>query len=81
MTDTVKNRLESLLIKLVPVPANMTHFFQPLDLTVNRVAKNLSKNSSHHTILVSFSKGLWKEKIWKIIVKTIMDGKNSNLNY
>ncbi len=67
MTDTVKNRLESLLIKLVPVPANMTHFFL--------------KNSSHHTILVSFSKGLWKEKIWKINVKTIMDSKNSNLNY
>ena len=36
MTDRVQNRLKSLSIELVPVPANMTHFFQPLDLTVNR---------------------------------------------
>lgn len=43
MTDRVKNELGSLNIDLVPVPANMTHFFQPLDLTVNRAAKNLMK--------------------------------------
>ena len=39
MTPTVKRELQSLNIKLVPVPANMTHFFQPLDLTVNGSAK------------------------------------------
>ena len=43
MTDRVQNRLKSLSLELVPVPANMTHFFQPLDLTVNRAAKNLTK--------------------------------------
>ena len=43
MTDAVKEKLESLFIALVPVPANMTHFFQPLDLTVNRAAKNLTR--------------------------------------
>lgn len=39
MTPTVKRELQSLNIELVPVPANMTHFFQPLDLTVNGSAK------------------------------------------
>ena len=35
MTVVVKSKLASLCIELVPVPANMTHFFQPLDLTVS----------------------------------------------
>ena len=33
-------KLKSLNIELVAVPSNMTHFFQPLDLTVNGVAKS-----------------------------------------
>ena len=43
MTDTVKSKLTSLSIELVAVPANMTHFFQPLDLTVNGSARKLAK--------------------------------------
>ena len=43
MTDTVKSKLTSLSIDLVTVPANMTHFFQPLDLTVNGAAKKLAR--------------------------------------
>ena len=43
MTDTVKDKLKSLSIELVPVPANITHFFQPLDLTVNEAAKKLAR--------------------------------------
>ena len=39
MTPAIKRELQSLNIELVPVPANMTHFFQPLDLTVNGSAK------------------------------------------
>jgi len=39
MTATVLEKLESLHIQLVAVPANMTHVFQPLDLTVNGSAK------------------------------------------
>ena len=39
MTQPVLDKLESLNLELVPVPANMTHFFQPLDLTVNGSAK------------------------------------------
>ena len=39
MTEQVKQKLKSLNIELVAVPSNMTHFFQPLDLTVNGVAK------------------------------------------
>ena len=38
-TDHVAQILDSLNIKVVKVPANMTHFFQPLDLTVNGSAK------------------------------------------
>ena len=43
MTGTVKTKLTSLSIELVAVPANMTHFFQPLDLTVNRAAKTIAR--------------------------------------
>ena len=39
MTEAVKQKLSSHNIELVTVPANMTHFFQPLDLTVNGSAK------------------------------------------
>ncbi len=47
MTSTVKNRLELLAVELVPVPANMTHFFQPLDLAVNTAAKNQTKQKKN----------------------------------
>ena len=43
MTNTVKSNLTSLFIELVAIPANMTHFFQPLDLTVNGAAKKLAR--------------------------------------
>ena len=43
VTDKVKQMLTSLHIELVIVPANMTHFFQPLDLTVNGAAKHFMK--------------------------------------
>ena len=38
-TDHVAQILDSLNMEVVKVPANMTHFFQPLDLTVNGSAK------------------------------------------
>ena len=44
MTQRVKDKLKALLFELVPVPANMTNFFQPLDLTVNGSAKKFIKN-------------------------------------
>ena len=44
MTPKVKETLSSLDIQLVAVPANMTHFFQPLDLTVNGSAKKFMRN-------------------------------------
>ena len=43
MTDVVKRKLTSLFIELIAVPANMTHFFQPLDLTVNGAAKKFTR--------------------------------------
>ena len=44
-TDHVAQIWDSLNIKVVKVPANMTHFFQPLDLTVNGSAKNFMRKS------------------------------------
>ena len=44
MTEAVKAKLLSMSIELVAVPANMTHFFQPLDLTVNGAAKKFTRN-------------------------------------
>ena len=44
MTDKVKDKLKSLNSESVSVPAYMTHFFQPLDLTVNGAAKKFMHN-------------------------------------
>ena len=46
MTDVVKRKLTSLFIELIAVPANMTHFFQPLDL-MGLLRSLLEKSSSH----------------------------------
>ena len=43
-TANVSKKLALLNITIVSVPANMTHFFQPLDLTVNAVAKRFMKD-------------------------------------
>ena len=45
MTEVVTNKLSSLHIALLAMPPNMTHLFQPLDLTVNGVAKKLLRKS------------------------------------
>ena len=37
-TVVVKKRVSEKNREMVPVPKNMTHIFQPLDLTVNRSA-------------------------------------------
>ena len=42
-TEAVEQKLTSCNIELVTVPPNMTLFFQPLDLTVNGVAKKYMK--------------------------------------
>ena len=42
-TDHEAQILDSLNIKVVKVPANMTHFLQPLDLTVNGSAENFMR--------------------------------------
>ena len=43
MTDPVLAKLKESHIKLVRVPPNMTHLFQPLDMTVNGSAKSYLK--------------------------------------
>ena len=42
-TDKVFKVLKDNHILVTKVPANMTHLFQPLDLTVNKVAKDYTK--------------------------------------
>ena len=44
-TDKVTSELKRLNLEYTSVPANMTHFFQPLDLTSNRSAKEFMKKS------------------------------------
>ena len=44
ITDDVTNRLKENNIQVVLVPNNMTHLFQPLDLTVNKHCKFFLKN-------------------------------------
>ena len=44
-TDHVAQILDSLNIKVVKVPASMTHFFQPLNVTVNGSAKNFVRKT------------------------------------
>ncbi len=43
VTDNVVKKLESINCDFVPVPANMTHFLQPLDLTINKSAKQFMR--------------------------------------
>ena len=42
-TDKVPNVLEENNILATKIPRNMTHSFQPLDLAVNKVAKDFTK--------------------------------------
>ena len=42
-TDKEISQLASMNVEAVSVPANMTHFFQSLDLTVNGEAKRFMK--------------------------------------
>ena len=44
ITDDVTNRLKENNIQVVLVPNNMTHLFQPLDLTVSKHCKLFLKN-------------------------------------
>lgn len=43
-TIKVLKKLASLNIAIVSVPANMTHFFQPLEITINGEAKRFMKD-------------------------------------
>ncbi len=96
MTDKVMEKLHSLHslhCEFVPVPANMTHIFQPLDLTVNGSSKNYMKNKFiddidvdfkfttmkplHAQWLVSMYNFFTTEKGARIIFKRMEEGRNS----
>ena len=67
MTEKVKEKLQSLNFELVPVPANMTHLFQPLDLTVNGSAKKFMSKQFCTQWLVNMYNFLTSEK-GKVII-------------
>ena len=56
MTDKVKSLLHLLNIECSYVPANMTHFFQPLDLTVNRSGRKKFDEETIYHLLCHCSK-------------------------
>ena len=47
-TDAVKKIVDENNGKMVPIPANMTHIFQPLDLTVNRSSKAFLRDQAQN---------------------------------
>ena len=47
LTEAATKRIAELYGKMVPVPNNMTHVFQPLDLTVNRGCKAHIRKNTH----------------------------------
>lgn len=47
----VLKKLALLNIVTVSVPTNMTHFFQPLDLTINGEAKRFMKDKFTNSVL------------------------------
>ena len=65
-TKRVLSKLASLNIEIVSVPANMTHFFQPLDLTVNGQAKKFCKEkfTTWYSQEVSKAVRQW-DKLWR----------------
>ena len=58
VTQPVLDLLKQNNIAIVFVPANMTHLFQPLDLTVNGYAKNIAKRSLTNGIRIKFFSSL-----------------------
>ena len=57
-TEAVKKRIAELHGKMVPVLNNMTHVFQPLDLTVNRSCKAHIRKSTHQCVTNEVQKQL-----------------------
>ena len=57
-TEAVKKRIAELHGKMVPVLNNMTHVFQPLDLTVNRSCKAHIRKSTHQWVTNEVQKQL-----------------------
>ena len=60
-TDKVTRVLTRLNIKVVPVPKNMTHLLQPLDLTTNASLKKMEKRGFSDYFTSTITKVLEKE--------------------
>ena len=69
MTEAAKQKLSSHNIELVPVPTNMTHFFQPLDLTVNGSANSIWKHFIVYCSSTVKQHAAWQ---WKPLLKMLM---------
>ena len=69
MTQPVLDKLESLNLELDPVPANMTHFFQLLHLTVNGSAKKfLRARFTEYYMLIQLESNLTMESNWRTLM-------------
>ena len=68
MTEAAKQKLSSHNIELVPVPTNMTHVFQPLDLAVNGSANKYMK-AVHCLLQLQCKTAAWQ---WKPLLKMLM---------
>lgn len=66
MTSKVMALLDSLNIEGSYVPANMTHFFQPLHLTVNRSAKEIYYKTVYHIMQLKCRNSFNQELMLKI---------------
>ena len=66
-TDKVKSLMEKYHGKMVPVPHNMTNYFQPLDLNVNRSCKSFLHDKTQtwyaEQVQVQISKGIAPESV------------------
>ena len=66
-TDKVKSLTEKHHGKMVPVPHNMTNYFQPLDLKVNRSCKSFLHDKAQiwyaEQVQVPISKGIASESV------------------
>ena len=71
-TDKIFKVLKDNHILVTKVPANMTHLFQPLDLTVNRAAKDYTKQKFSDWFTVR-STQVWKMARNKMILKSTID--------
>ena len=78
-TPRVKNLVTENHGKMVPIPGNMTHIFQPLDVSVNRSCKAFFKTSAQQWYADQVSTQVNEGKSSLMTLKSIYQLACSNL--